>query len=230
MVGIYKITSPSGKIYIGQSWNIVKRKKDHRNSKRGTHLANSIKKYGFDSHGFEVVHELPEDVDQSVLDVYEQLYIDSYRDSGFTLLNLKEGGSNGKMSDELRRKMSIAKQGMGKGRIQSEEWKSKRKLFSANNGMWLGKKHSVATREKQRGAQIGKPKSPEHAAKCVEIGKMQALANRKPVNQISVSGDFIKTWPSAKDAELNGVANARSICHALKGRYRTAGGFKWSYA
>ena len=25
MVGIYKITSPSGKIYIGQSWNISDR-------------------------------------------------------------------------------------------------------------------------------------------------------------------------------------------------------------
>ena len=29
MVGIYKITSPSGKIYIGQSNNLIQRQKDY---------------------------------------------------------------------------------------------------------------------------------------------------------------------------------------------------------
>ena len=30
MIGIYKITSPSNKIYIGQSWNIHQREIQHR--------------------------------------------------------------------------------------------------------------------------------------------------------------------------------------------------------
>jgi predicted GIY-YIG superfamily endonuclease len=30
MIGIYKITSPSGKVYIGQSWDIYDRWKKHK--------------------------------------------------------------------------------------------------------------------------------------------------------------------------------------------------------
>lgn len=48
MIGIYKITSPSGKIYIGQSVNIERRFLDYKKSlkKSQIKLYNSIKKYG----------------------------------------------------------------------------------------------------------------------------------------------------------------------------------------
>jgi len=44
---IYKITNPSGKIYIGQTTNIHIRKSKYKNSncKNQTRLFNSIKKY-----------------------------------------------------------------------------------------------------------------------------------------------------------------------------------------
>lgn len=230
MVGIYKITSPSNRVYIGQSWNIDKRKKDHRNYKGATILANSIKKYGFDSHFFEVVHELPNDVEQKVLDDYEQLYIDAYRNCGLVLMNLKEGGSKGKHSEELRRKMSIAKQGMGKGRVQSEEWKTKRGLAQVGNKHFLGKTHSDETKLKMRVSAIGKPKSKDHAQKCAEVGKLQAVKNQKKVFQLSKSGEILKEWDSIKMAgDSLGIMN-QSITHACKGRYQLAGGFKWKYA
>lgn len=59
MIGIYKITSPSGKIYIGQSINIENRKKEHKYlcNKKGKKLQSSYIKYGFDKHTFEVVEE-----------------------------------------------------------------------------------------------------------------------------------------------------------------------------
>jgi hypothetical protein len=48
MIGIYKITSPSKKVYIGQSVNIEKRKYFYEigNCKKQIKLYNSIKKYG----------------------------------------------------------------------------------------------------------------------------------------------------------------------------------------
>ena len=48
MIGIYKITSPSGKIYIGQSKDIEKRFKAYKNLKcKGQpYIYRSLLKYG----------------------------------------------------------------------------------------------------------------------------------------------------------------------------------------
>lgn len=58
MIGIYKITSPSGRVYIGQSVNIKKRFQDYKNLhnvKTQIKLYRSFLKYGVDNHTFEVV-------------------------------------------------------------------------------------------------------------------------------------------------------------------------------
>lgn len=82
MVGIYKITSPVGKIYIGQSRNVRARLNCHKSrAKLGLHkskLYSSINKYGFENHTIEIVHELPTDVSAETLSIYERLYIDLY--------------------------------------------------------------------------------------------------------------------------------------------------------
>lgn len=57
--GIYKITSPSGKIYIGQSINIEKRFKQYKTKHLGKQirLSHSILKYGIENHVFEIFEE-----------------------------------------------------------------------------------------------------------------------------------------------------------------------------
>ena len=57
MTGIYKITNPAGKIYIGQSINIQRRFKSYfnLNCKKQIKLFNSLKKYGVENHIFETV-------------------------------------------------------------------------------------------------------------------------------------------------------------------------------
>jgi group I intron endonuclease len=57
MIGIYKITSPSGRIYIGQSINIKRRFKEY-NSRLGKGqllLNRSFLKYGVENHIFEII-------------------------------------------------------------------------------------------------------------------------------------------------------------------------------
>ena len=63
--GIYKITSPSGKIYIGQSSNINRRMIEHKyNSKtKNLKLYSSIRKYGLENHKIEVIF-LSNDIDE----------------------------------------------------------------------------------------------------------------------------------------------------------------------
>ncbi len=77
--GIYKITSPSGKVYIGQSWSIYDRWIHHKSyAKRKRNLppklSASILKYGPSAHIFSIEHELPKDCSQEVMDAYEIFY------------------------------------------------------------------------------------------------------------------------------------------------------------
>ena len=59
MIGIYKITSPTNRIYIGQSINIEYRFKQYRwiKAKSQTRLRNSFLKHGVENHKFEIVCE-----------------------------------------------------------------------------------------------------------------------------------------------------------------------------
>ncbi len=55
IVGIYKITNPKGKVYIGQSVNIKKRWGDYKclhNCKEQKMLYNSFIKYGVNNKGY----------------------------------------------------------------------------------------------------------------------------------------------------------------------------------
>lgn len=67
---------------------------------------NSLNKYGFENHLFEVVHELPEDIEQKILDDYETFYWQQYKDCGVEMLNVKAPGYGGKHSEESKKKMS----------------------------------------------------------------------------------------------------------------------------
>jgi len=116
MVGIYKITSPSGKVYIGQSTDIQRRKLAYAKSNKRRQecqpkLYNSIAKYGFENHLFEVIHELPEDASAEELTKYEQFYMDENRAKNIVLLNIREAGSKGKLHPDTIRKISISNTG-----------------------------------------------------------------------------------------------------------------------
>jgi hypothetical protein len=109
---IYKITSPSGKIYIGQSVDFKRRLTKYRNlrCKTQTKLYNSLKKYGFENHTIEIVKDNIKCM--TALNFYEELYIKKYdtfnTENG---LNLRSGGMNNTPSDETRQRMSNAHKG-----------------------------------------------------------------------------------------------------------------------
>lgn len=129
IVGIYKIVSPSGKVYIGQSWDIHFRWRDHKYDRRiKSKLSASLKKYGKLNHSFQIIHGLPCDIDQATLDRYEQLYMDLYRDCGIILLNIREGGSVGKLSIETKAKIKA------KRKLQIITPEHRKKISDANRG------------------------------------------------------------------------------------------------
>lgn len=106
MIGIYKITSPTGKIYIGQSINIEKRwiRYKNLNCKEQPKIYNYLKKHSAENHVFEVVIEC----NDYELNDLEKYYVDIYGSfNSENGLNLKDGGGqNGRHSNESRKKMS----------------------------------------------------------------------------------------------------------------------------
>ncbi len=143
MIGIYKITSPSGRIYIGQSRNIKNRIKGYRNGnhKSQLKLSRSIKKYGWSNHLFEVIEEC-EIEDLNKLEIY---WISSFDCLGLNGLNIKGGGYNGCHSASTRVKMSLS----AKGRKMSPETKQKLSIIN------LGRKMSEEAKTKMRIAATG---------------------------------------------------------------------------
>lgn len=140
MIGIYKITNPKNKIYIGQSVNIEKRWKRYKqlchSDLNGQHLLyRSFIKYGIQAHKFEVVHVC----DKEMLNMLEKYYVDLYQSFNTKNgLNLKDGGGRPTFSDIARKKMSNSK----KGRIVTAKTKALMSLAQK------GKKHSEETKIK----------------------------------------------------------------------------------
>ena len=74
--GIYKITSPSNKIYIGSSSNIKKRWNSYfyLKCKPQPKLYNSLKKYGSENHTYEIIEECEFEALYERERYYQELY------------------------------------------------------------------------------------------------------------------------------------------------------------
>lgn len=93
MVTIYKITSPTDKIYIGQTTNLKLRLRDYKSKsyklKEKTKILNSLRKHGFNKHIFEIIEETSLELG----DEREIYWIDFYKSYGTKLgMNLTLGG------------------------------------------------------------------------------------------------------------------------------------------
>ena len=131
--GIYKITSPSGKIYIGESENIPNRIYYYKivSCKKQRRLYNSIKKYGWENHIFEIIEEC----DFDDLLCRERYWQDFYDVLGINGLNCKLttcGELKGVMSEETRNIISVKNSGDKNGmygKQKTEEEKQARRDY-----------------------------------------------------------------------------------------------------
>lgn len=150
---IYKITSPSGKVYIGQTVNLKVRLSIYRRCAcpKQAKLFQSLKKYGFDSHKLEILQEAEEEK----LAELELHYIKFY-DCVNEGLNCSYDPSSvfrgRKHSEETKEKMSRVRK--GRTRIISPEHKqalsiaAKRRLAGGALHNRQGVKLSDDTRKK----------------------------------------------------------------------------------
>ncbi len=124
--GIYKITSPSDRIYIGQSEDIKKRFSQYRflsNSINQVKLNRSFKKYGIKNHIFEII----ENCEPNELLCKERYWQDFYDvlKGGLNCILTACGEEKQVMSDETKQKISLTKKSTPQTEAQKEYNKNK---------------------------------------------------------------------------------------------------------
>lgn len=105
-VGIYKIISPSGKVYIGQSIDINSRWRDYNrliNCKKQTKLLRSFQKHGVEKHTFEVLEECLID-DLNCKERYWQDFYDVLNKKGLNLILQQCGVQKAVLSEDTRKR------------------------------------------------------------------------------------------------------------------------------
>ena len=135
---IYKLTSPNGKIYIGQTKDFNERMNEHKTASKKikNKLYKSVIKYGWDSFNKEIIGEA---VGKQNANKLEESFIEAYNSAsrnGLNTLLTSEGGD------------------VWQGRYDSTEYmefveKMQTLTTGDKNGMF-GKSHSSEAKQKQK--------------------------------------------------------------------------------
>jgi group I intron endonuclease len=212
---IYKITSPSGRLYVGKTHDLRKRinayKCDIRKNRKDLKLHNSLRKYGWDAHILEVIEE----VDDILLDEREIYWIaelNTYCYKNPKGLNMTLGG-DGQRSTWMH---------------DIERRKKQSKVFSGEGNPFYGKRHTeevkkhLSEKAKEWCLKNGK-KVPKWGA---EKGRQRVI---KPVLMYNAFGIFIKEFESCTEAAnyVKGTVGDVSKCAA--GERTHARGYVFRY-
>jgi|SRR6478609_2390214 len=137
MTGIYKITSPTKRIYIGQSLNVKGRFNHYKKykCKAQTKLYNSLIKYGADKHVFEIICECDKSELNNKERFYQEIYNSTCQKKGLNCQLVNTDFEKRIFSIETRLKMSQNRKGKtahNKGVPLSKESIEKRTEKQAN--------------------------------------------------------------------------------------------------
>lgn len=221
--GIYKFENKiNNKIYIGQAIDLAERYRKHKsyykNESNNKDLYVDMRLYGFDNFDYEII-EIIEPENISMLDELECYYINYYNSMKPNGYNMVPGGTNGA--------------GLAKG---------KPVLQYDLDGNFITQFCSASEAARQTGIdnssicsccnqQITHTKHFQwkYADDEREIIPIEAIINERPVYQYTLSGKLIATYSSLQEASDITNIHKPTLCNACKGKYKTAGGFVWSY-
>jgi group I intron endonuclease len=198
-IGIYKITNPKGKIYIGQSINIERRFKEYKKlyCSQSRKLYYSLKKYGVETHLFEIIEEC----DTILLNEREEFYILLFK-SHINGLNIKLASKPSWTGQKRPEHSILMKNKRTLCYVRTEE--HKKHISNIMTGVWNIKKEEIS--------------------KNISIGKMG-----KGVKPIICSTLFGLEFKSLTEASIVLGLNKGNICDVLKGNKKHIKGFTFIY-
>lgn len=223
---LYKIVSPSGKVYIGQTSNLNLRIRmyKYKTCKSQKILYNSIKKYGWDKHIFTILKKLKTTLE--IIDALEIKYIAQYKALNISL-NIASGGRNGNK---------------GNIRLKGKDNPNSIPVYQFDvNGVFIKMFDSMSEASKISGACISKISKAIITEsfyaggylwlnkKLFDKGIKPNRSNSifKPCIQLNKQKEFIKKYYCASEANRKTKINTSHILECLKGTRKSAGGFLW---
>lgn len=215
--GIYKIISPTNKVYIGESIDIEYRKGIYKNKhcKNQPKLYRSLKKHGWEAHIFEVIEECNRE---------DLLCRERYWQDFYDVLN---GGLNCKLTACGEKKQKLSEEAIN--RIKE----SKKGKNTGENNTMFGKKHSEESKKKMRDAKLGE--------NSYHWGKNLPEATRNLLSDIAINKSKNGNYHSSKKVidtstgevytsihEVSEVfkINYQNLANALKGKTKNKTKFK----
>jgi len=220
---IYKITSPSNRIYIGQTINFERRVNNYKklNCKTQIRLYNSFLKYGFDSHKIEVVENCKFDELNNRERYYQELF--DCINKGLNLIYTNTSEKKKVVSEETRKKMSES----GKIKVFSKEHRENiskaERPKNYVNGVLAKTYFTPEHRKKLSDWQIGRKFTAEHK-RNITLG-----LPKKYVYQFDLFGNFVNQYESISEAARQNKLYRQHIGKCCNGGLKTTGKYKWSF-
>lgn len=239
ITGIYKLTSPSNKVYVGSATNIIKRwEKDYKNlnCKGQPKLYNSIKKHNWNSFKKEILEEIY-NVDKKELKRlllerethYKQIELDKVNGDWSKVLfcDLHDGNTGGPRSEITKQKIRIG----NKGKHNYTKTEAFKKLIS---GIHKGTKKSDEAKQKMSEAKTGDKhfykKSPRK--KSSSYAQAQSLVKiNEPIICYDLKGNIIGDFLNASDAKskLEMTCLTGDIFANCRGKQLTCNGYIFQF-
>ena len=114
-MNIYKLTSPSHKVYIGQATNVLARWRKHEQNAKANKagfLYSAIRKYGWDSFDKEVIDHASSKEELNQKEIYWIAFYESQNpEKGYNMTEGGEGRCGGTNSPEHRKRISESTKG-----------------------------------------------------------------------------------------------------------------------
>lgn len=201
MIGIYKITNPTGRVYIGQSVNLKKRRREYsrlQSCKTQTRLYRSLLKYGFSEHIFEVIEECNVE-DLNTRERHWQDFYDVVGPSGLNLRLTQTDDKSGHCSQETANRIGDGNRGKKKPPRTEEHRKHLSEALQGNNP-------SELTRQKFREIRMGKTGTESwkgannpsaRAVQDIETGQVYETV-RAAAKAIEVKPGTLQAWLSGR--------------------------------
>ena len=224
---VYKHISPSGKVYIGITRQLVNRRWCKGDGyKSNDYFYRAILKYGWENFKHEILFTglTKEEAEQKEIELIKR-YKSTDSNYGY---NLRKGGCICSFSEQSIEKMRLSHLGYKHSDEQKEKISRALAGRKISSGM-LGRTHSEETKrlmsEKQKGIKHSK-ETIEKISKS-RTGKCVGENNHKSKKIINLTtGEVFTTIREACSKYNLSHGNVVNVC---KGNRKTCGGYEWAY-
>lgn len=223
-----------GRKYIGITGQTPKKRWNYGNGYT-SYFRNAIKKYGWNNFEHTILYENlteQEAIDKEI-ELIKELDLTN-RDKGFNICIGGQGTNGYIFSEKDREKMRLSHL----GQKLTEEQKQKISLSLREHYSHIPKKPKPLPKPKGRIAGFHLSEETKEKLRQANLGKKQSKEtiekrNKKiylKVDMLSLDGEYIKTFPSIKEASIYVNGSCSHITEVCKGKRISANNYKWRYA